>query len=89
MNVSQHTDSAPHPLVVAETLRQLQPDSRAGTIYDRVDRRRPNDRRQHERPVMFDMRANKSERRNRRRRAVYDPGRRHWPEPPMGIDVWA
>lgn len=68
--------------------QQLQPDDRVGTIYDRDERRRPHDRRQQRRQVLFDMRANTSERRRNRRRAVYDPGRRRWPEPPLGIDVW-
>jgi len=68
---------------------QLQPVDRAGTIYDRAERRRPFDRRQQDRAVVFDMRVNDRERRRQRRRAVYDPGRRRWPEPPMGIDVWA
>lgn len=69
-------------------LQRLQPDDRAGTTYDRDQRRRPHDRRQQRYPVIFDMRADKSERRRQRRRAIYDPGRRHWPEPPLGIDVW-
>lgn len=90
MNLS--STPPPHPsraLMLAATQRYLQPDSRAGTVYDRAERRRPNDRRQQERPVYFDMRANRGERRRERRRAVYDPGRRRLPEPPMGIDVWA
>jgi len=75
-----------HPVPIPH---HLQPDERAGTIYDRAERRRPYDRRQQDRAVVFDMRANPSERRRQRRRAVYDPGRRRWPEPPLGIDVWA
>lgn len=67
---------------------QAQPDSRVGTIYDRVERRRPHDRRQHDVTVYLDLRNNKSERRKQHRRSHYDPGRRHWPEPPLGIDVW-
>ena len=67
----------------------LQPADPAGTIYDRDERRRPHDRRQQRYPVVFDMRVNTSERRRQRRRAVYDPGRRRWPEPPLGIDVRA
>jgi hypothetical protein len=39
--------------------------------------------------VLFDFRTERGERRQQRRRAVYDPGRRRWPEPPLGIDVWA
>jgi hypothetical protein len=77
----------PDPLTVAGALQQLQPDSRAGTIHDRVERRRPHDRRQQQRPLLFDMRVNKGERRQQRRRAVYDPGRRRRPEPPSGIQV--
>jgi hypothetical protein len=93
MNLIPRTppSAAAHPLIAQRALDRYahQPDGRAGTIYDRVDRRRPYDRRQQDRPVLFDMRANKGERRRQRRRAVYDPGRRNWPEPPLGIDVWA
>jgi len=60
----------------------------AGTIHDRAERRRPNDRRQQDRPVYLELRCNRGERRQQHRRAVYDPGRRRNPEPPLGIDIW-
>jgi hypothetical protein len=65
-----------------------QPGVPPGTVYDRVERRRPHDRRHRDQAVYLDLRANKSERRQHHRRRVYEPGRRHWPEPPLGIDVW-
>lgn len=67
---------------------RLQPDSRAGTVYQRVERRRPHERRQQPRPVLFDGRPDKTERRRQRQRTVYDPSRGQWPEPPLGIEYW-
>jgi hypothetical protein len=67
---------------------QLQPDDRAGLTYERAERRRPHDRRQQRYPVRFDMPTGMNERRRQRRRTVYDPSHRRWPEPPQGIDVW-
>lgn len=83
----------PEPAVSAAAGRALktqfaQPDSRVGTIYDRAERRRPHDRRQRDDAVYLDLRACRSERRKTYRRSVYDPGRRNWPEPPLGVDVW-
>lgn len=90
MNTSSHQRrTTTHPSVLRMTLQRLQPGERAGTIYDRDQRRRPYDRRQQRQSIIFDMRVNKGERRQRQRRAVYDPGRRNWPEPPTGINVWA
>lgn len=89
MNEIPHQPLVPvHQPAFRAALRRFQPDDRAGTIYDRDQRRRPHDRRQQRYPIIFDMRADKGERRQQRRRAVYDPGRRRWPEPPLGIDVW-
>ena len=69
--------------------RFSQPDSRAGTVYDRAERRRPHDRRQQDGAVYLDLRVNKSERRKDHRRRIYERGRREHPEPPLGIDIWA
>lgn len=72
----------PHP-------QRLRPATPAGSVYSRVERRRPGDRRQHDAPVLLDLRSRRGERRQQQRRALYDPGRRRTPEPPLGIDVWA
>ncbi|MFS8607577.1 MAG: hypothetical protein GX093_00570 [Xanthomonadaceae bacterium] len=75
-------------LPLPEASRLPQPRERI-SLFECAAGHRPFDRRQRRLPVPFDMRANSGERRRRQRRAVYDPGRRRWPEPPLGIDVWA
>lgn len=78
-------DLIPHPSHRAPRMR---PGTGAGSVYHRVERRRPHDRRHQERPVYLDLRCSKQERRRQQRRSVYDPGRRQWPEPPAGLDLF-
>lgn len=49
---------------------------------------RPHDRRQRNRPVLYDRRISSQERRQGDRRAVASDGRRQGPQPPCGVDVW-
>lgn len=84
----------PHPPVQPPPTNHLsdsalaRPGVAPGTVYDRAERRRPYDRRHRDQAVYLDLRANTSERRKHYRRRVYEPGRRQWPEPPQGIDIW-
>ena len=91
--MQQHTHSGRSPqrppISGYPPLAWLQPDGRAGTVNERVNRRHPSERRQQERPVLLDIRG----KRERRRRPL-PPGiqlleRRRYPEPPLGIDEWA
>lgn len=64
------------------------PRARAARGGGRADgSHHPNDRRQQDRPVLFDMRSHR-ERRRRDRRQDGSAGRRG-PQPPLGIDTWA